>query len=106
MTAEQMEHIIEYLPTKEERKALEAYMLEGDQDAAEKFDGLCECEKFMVAMMTVKHAKRKVRALLFKLQFDGCLDSLEQGEFRFGLSVECRCGHAHVFLVVIRCQSC
>lgn len=81
MTAEQMENIIEYLPTKEERKALEAYMLEGDQDAAEKFDGLCECEKFMVAMMTVKHAKRKVRALLFKLQFEGCLDSLEHGTY-------------------------
>lgn len=80
MTAEQMEHIIEYLPTKEERKALEAYMLEGDQDAAEKFDGLCECEKFMVAMMTVKHAKRKVRALLFKLQFESCLESLEHGK--------------------------
>jgi hypothetical protein len=78
MTGEQMEHIIEYLPTKEERRALEAYMLEGDQDAADKFDGLCECEKFMVAMMTVRHAKRKVRALLFKLQFEGCLDSLEQ----------------------------
>jgi hypothetical protein len=55
-------------------------MLEGDQDAANKFDGLCECEQFMVAIMTVKHAKRKVRALLFKLQFEGCLDSLEQGE--------------------------
>jgi len=59
LTAEQMQNIIEYLPTSEERKALEAYMLEGDQDAAEKFDGLCECEKFMVAMMTVKHAERK-----------------------------------------------
>jgi hypothetical protein len=37
-------------------------MLEGDQDASDKFDDLCECEKFMVAMTTVKHAKRKVRA--------------------------------------------
>jgi hypothetical protein len=78
MTAEQMQNIIEYLPTKEERKALEAYMLEGGQDAAEKFDGLCECEKFMVSMMTVNHAKRKVRALLFKLQFQGFLDSLQK----------------------------
>jgi hypothetical protein len=41
-------------------------MLEGKQDAADKFDDLCECEKFMVAMTrTVKHAKRKVRALVF-----------------------------------------
>lgn len=80
MTAEQIENIIEYLPTREERLALESYMLEGGQDAAEKFDGLCECEKFMVSMMTVKHAKRKVRALLFKLQFESCLEALYQGK--------------------------
>lgn len=55
-------------------------MLEGGQDAAEKFDGLCECEKFMVSMMTVKHAKRKVNALLFKLQFISCLQSIAEGE--------------------------
>ena len=78
MSAEQMQNIIEYLPTSDERKILEAYMLSGGIDAAEKFDGLCECEKFMVAMMTVKHAKRKVRAVLFKLQFQNCLDSLEK----------------------------
>ena len=78
LSAEQIENIIEYLPSKEERKALEAYMLAGGQDAAEKFDGLCECEKFMVSMMTVKHAKQKVRALLFKLQFEQCLDDILQ----------------------------
>eukprot|EP00934_Nitzschia_sp_Nitz4_P008418 Nitzschia sp. Nitz4//scaffold30_size153850//116218//122960//NITZ4_002791-RA/size153850-augustus-gene-0.63-mRNA-1//1//CDS//3329547303//8408//frame0 len=78
LTAEQIQNIIEYLPTKEERVQLEKYMLEGGQDAAEKFDGLCECEKFMVSMMTVKHAKRKVRALLFKLQFMDCLRSIAE----------------------------
>jgi hypothetical protein len=76
LTAEQIENIVEYLPTKVERRSLEAYMLEGGQDAAEKFEGLCECEKFMVSMMTVKHAKRKVRALLFKLQFESCLEDI------------------------------
>jgi len=78
LTAEQIENIIEYLPTKEEGKALESYMLEGGQDAAEKFEGLCECEKFMVSMMTVKHAKRKVTALLFKLQFESCILEIQQ----------------------------
>ena len=87
LTAEQIEHIIEYLPTKEERKALEAYMLEGGQDAAEKFDVLCECEKFMVSMMTVKHAKRKVRALLFKLQFQSCIEDI----YTDTLTVEAAC---------------
>jgi Formin Homology 2 Domain/Subunit CCDC53 of WASH complex len=78
LTAEQIENIIEYLPSKEERKALETYMLEGGQDAAEKFEGLCECEKFMVSMMTVKHAKRKVSALLFKLQFESCIRDIQK----------------------------
>jgi len=78
LSAEQIENIIEYLPTKEEREALEKYMLEGGQNAAEKFDGLCECEKFMVSMMTVKHAKRKIRALLFKLQFMSCMESIAE----------------------------
>jgi Formin Homology 2 Domain len=78
LSAEQIENIIEYLPTKEERRALEAYMLEGGQDAAEKFDCLCECEKFMVSMMTVKHAKRKLSALLFKLQFETCLQDIQK----------------------------
>jgi hypothetical protein len=90
LSAEQMQNIIEYLPTSEERRALEAYMLEGGQDAAEKFDGLCECEKFMVSMMTVKHAKRKVRALLFKLQFDSCIGALEKGASRFCFVFQCR----------------
>ena len=78
LTGEQIENIIEYLPSKDERKALETYMLEGGQDAAEKFDGLCECEKFMVSMMTVKHAKRKVSALLFKLQFESCIQDIQK----------------------------
>jgi len=72
----QIESIIEYLPTKEERDSLEKYMVDGGLDAAAKFNGLCECEKFMVSMMTVKHAKRKINALLFKLQFETCLDSI------------------------------
>ena len=31
----------------------------------------------MVAMMTVKHSREKVRALLFKLQFRQCVSDLE-----------------------------
>jgi Formin Homology 2 Domain len=51
---------------------------QGGQDAAEKFDALCECEKFMVSMMTVKHAKRKVSAILFKLQFETCIRDIQK----------------------------
>ena len=50
------------------------------EDAVRTFERLCECEKFMVAMMTIKQSKRKIRALLFKLQFRGCIHDLAHGE--------------------------
>ena len=80
MTANQAQGIIEYMPTLEERKALRDYMKTSNGDPAAKFEKLCECEKFMVAMMTVKQSKRKLRALLFKLQFRGCIHDLAHGE--------------------------
>lgn len=75
MSAEQMQGILEYIPTPAERKALRKYMT-SSRDAASKFASLCECEKFMVAMMTVKHSKAKIKALLFKSQFHACLEDL------------------------------
>lgn len=63
MTADQVEKIIHFLPTPRESKLLQEYM------AMNPTAGLCECEKFMVAMMTVKKPALKMRTLLFKLQF-------------------------------------
>lgn len=80
MSANQAQGIIEYMPTSEERKMLRDYMKGNNGDSAAKFETLCECEKFMVAMMTVKQSKRKLRALLFKLQFRGCIHDLAHGE--------------------------
>lgn len=82
MTANQAQGIIEYMPTLDERKALRDYMKanKNGETAASSFQRLCECEKFMVAMMTVKQSKRKLRALLFKLQFRGCIHDLAHGE--------------------------
>ena len=74
--AEQAEGILEYLPTKEERKSLKKYMTKGKGDAVTRFEALCECEKFMVAMMTVAHSKRKIKSLIFKSQFRACLRDL------------------------------
>lgn len=82
MTANQAQGIVEYMPTLDERQKLRDYMKAGDGDSASKFDKLCECEKFMVAMMTVKQSKRKLRALLFKLQFRGCIHDLARGKQR------------------------
>jgi len=78
MSLEQVQGIVEYIPTKEEKAALKKYMTSSEKDSADAFDELCECEKFMVAMMTVKHSKEKVRALLFKLQFQQCVTELDQ----------------------------
>jgi hypothetical protein len=72
-----MQGIAEYIPTKEEKHALRKYMTSSNKDSADAFDDLCECEKFMVAMMTVKHSKEKVRAILFKLQFRQCIEDIE-----------------------------
>lgn len=76
MTEEQMQGILEYIPDAAERKALRKYMTSSSKDAVARFEALCECEKFMVAMMTVKHSKRKIKALLFKSQFAACLEDL------------------------------
>ena len=83
MTANQAQGIIEYMPTLAERKSLRDYMKNSKdgESAAKSFERLCECEKFMVAMMTVKQSKRKIRALLFKLQFRGCIHDLARGEY-------------------------
>jgi hypothetical protein len=77
MSIEQVQGILEYIPTKDEKQSLRKYMTSSDKDSADPFDELCECEKFMVAMMTVKHSREKVRALLFKLQFRQCVSDLE-----------------------------
>lgn len=76
MSAEQIQGLIEYIPSKDEKQALRKYMTSSGKDSAILFESLCECEKFMVAMMTVKHSKEKIRAMLFKLQFQQCVADL------------------------------
>lgn len=75
MTADQVENIIHFLPTPKESKSLQEYM------AMNSTDGLCECERFMVAMMTVKQPELKMRALLFKLQFPERRGDLSDREY-------------------------
>eukprot|EP00980_Cylindrotheca_fusiformis_P003443 scaffold770_cov109-Cylindrotheca_fusiformis.AAC.10 len=87
LTVGQIENIIEYLPTPQERSKLEQYMTmasEGGEgynvgeNVNARFQGLCECEKFMVSMMTVKRPKEKLDALHFKANFHDCLSSIIQ----------------------------
>ena len=79
MDQHQLTGILEYLPTKIEIKSLETFLDRCD-NREEGIDSLCECEKFMVAILKVKYFKRKVRALVFKLQFISCIDEVLNGE--------------------------
>jgi hypothetical protein len=82
-TEGQIENVIEYLPTKEEQEKLDLYMLNAGEgeDLSTKFDELCECEKFMVSMMTVPYVNQKFKVLLFKLQFQSTMESIADGMF-------------------------
>ena len=51
MTTEQMQNIIEFIPTPEEKKSLHKYITTSEDNPAETFGQLCECEKFIVEMM-------------------------------------------------------
>jgi hypothetical protein len=74
MTPEQIRGIMQYTPTSEERSALRDYLGEPGHGSSD----LCECEKFMVAMMGVKHANRKLSAILFMQSFSSCLEDLRR----------------------------
>ena len=75
LTQEQIRGILGYLPTSEEKTALRSYL---DAGGSNDVDSLCECEKFMVAIMTVKHAKRKLNALLYIQKFASSLEELRR----------------------------
>jgi restriction endonuclease Mrr len=78
LSQEQIRGVLQYLPTSEEKTALQTYLRnEGDSNV----DGLCECEKFMVAIMAVKHAKQKLNAILYIQKFTSSLEELRRGEW-------------------------
>ncbi len=77
MTQEQIRAIIQLLPTVEEKRHLNTYLSRKQADIR----ALCECEKFMVAMLNVRHAKRKLNALLFMQKFLTAIEELRNGEF-------------------------
>jgi len=81
MNQQQLTGIMEYLPSPQEKRLLKSYLNESN-NLDECINELCECEKFMVSMLTVSHAKRKVRALIFKLQFMKSIDEVLNGEYK------------------------
>lgn len=78
----QLSALKEFLPTQDERKALEAYMKKGEASAqarTEALSALSECEKYMVAMMKVDNAASKFDCMLFRVQFKGRIDEIIEG---------------------------
>lgn len=65
---------MEYIPTSEERKLLEIY-LENNS-----FTQLCECEKFMTVIARVENPRKKIEAMLFKVDFMPLMIELSNGK--------------------------
>lgn len=78
----QLKALKEFLPTDEERSALQAYVKKGEGSAekmASIMTDLSECEKYMVAMMKVENAAAKFDCMIFRQQFKSRLDELMTG---------------------------
>lgn len=84
MTPEQIRAIIQLLPTTEEKRQLNTYLSRKHTTIG----ALCECEKFMVAMLKVRHAKRKLDALLFIKKFSTTIEELLNGELFWSCKTE------------------
>jgi hypothetical protein len=76
LTPQQLQSIVEYLPTAEESSALKQYV---EVHGSDIIADMCECEKFMFAMLNVRQAKNKIRCLLFKQQFPSSFEQLQKG---------------------------
>ena len=71
--ATQLSALKEFLPTDDERKALQKYVDDASKKPETKEEvmaDLCACEKYMVEMMGVRNAAGKFDCMLYKLQFD------------------------------------
>jgi hypothetical protein len=78
----QLKALKEFLPTKEERFAIEGYITESSSSEETKeaaINDLCACEKYMLAMMNVEMADEKFECMLFKYQFDNKSMELMKG---------------------------
>ena len=72
----------EFLPTKDEKFAIEGYVKGASSSAKTKeaaINDFCACEKYMLAMMKVEMADEKFEAMIFKYQFDYKLKELMDG---------------------------
>ena len=76
LNAQQLSGIIEFIPTAHERKALQNLSSETANEA------LCECERFMLSIMSVSDVQKKTKTMQFMLQFPSIVDDIQSGQFR------------------------
>lgn len=74
MNADQLTRILPFFPTPDEKKDLLAFLAKNSKPFK------TECEKFMVAMLVVPEAKRKVKAMILMKIFADCMESIRNGE--------------------------
>jgi hypothetical protein len=74
MNPDQMTGILPYIPTSDEKRDLLAFL--ETSSAPPK----TQCEKFMVAMLDVNDAERKLEAMIFMKIFADCMESILKGE--------------------------
>jgi len=78
----QLKALREFLPTKEERFAIQGYVKGASASKKTKeaaINDFCACEKYMYAMTEVEMADEKFECMLFKYQFDNKLKELTEG---------------------------
>lgn len=78
----QLKALLEFLPTADERLAIEQYVKDASSTEEKKeaaINDFCACEKYMYAMMKVEAADKKFQCMLFKYQFDHKLNELMEG---------------------------
>lgn len=78
----QLKALREFLPTKEEKTAIDQYVKNASSTEESKqaaINDFCACEKYMLAMMKVEMADEKFQCMLFKYQFDHKLNELMNG---------------------------
>ena len=79
MTSHQMQSLIEYLPTKEEKSLLKSYLKNSTENDFElKRNSLCECEKFMLAMSDIDDPAKKINTLVFMSSFSSLSEDIEK----------------------------
>jgi hypothetical protein len=77
----QLKSLKEFLPSPDEKIGLRLYLeraSSSDELKKSSWDSLCECEKYMVAMMEIDNALDKFDCLLFESTFDSRLRDIRE----------------------------